>query len=340
MLNEVIRESLTVTCFVFIIMVIVDFVDVLSSQRFSYFLQGGRFRQYLLASFLGATPGCLGAFMAVSLYIHGRLSLGALTGCMVATSGDEAFVMLAKFPQMAIWLTIILFGLGILAGYIADIFFSKMQPLQVPCCEVKTFHPEERGPFLRYQSLKENFAQLTFHRFLLLFLIGFSLVLFISGRIGPPKWNWVRVTFTLLLFISLGISIFASEHYLEIHIWQHIIKKHLWRIFLWTFLALILIKWGLAHWQLAYFIKAHLAWVLIIAALVGIIPESGPHLIFVFLYAQGLIPFSVLLTSSIVQDGHGMLPMLSASLKDSLWVKIFNLLFGILIGGAVYLVGY
>ena len=48
-------------------------------------------------------------------------------------------------------------------------------------------------------------------------------------------------------------------------------------------------------------------WVLLTGALVGIIPESGPHLIFVMLYAQGLVPFSVLLTSSFVHDGHGML---------------------------------
>lgn len=49
-----------------------------------------------------------------------------------------------------------------------------------------------------------------------------------------------------------------------------------------------------------------------------IIPESGPHLIFVMMYAQGLVTFSVLFTTSFVQDGHGMLPLLSYSLKDSI----------------------
>ena len=33
-----------------------------------------------LASFLGSTPGCLGAFMNVSLYIHGTISFGAIVG--------------------------------------------------------------------------------------------------------------------------------------------------------------------------------------------------------------------------------------------------------------------
>jgi hypothetical protein len=80
-------------------------------------------------------------------------------------------------------------------------------------------------------------------------------------------------------------------------------------------------------------------WVLIVGAFLGIVPESGPHLIFVMMYAQGLIPFSVLLTTSIVQDGHGMLPLLAYSLKDSLLIKIFNLSYGLMIGGFLYAIG-
>jgi len=71
----------------------------------------------------------------------------------------------------------------------------------------------------------------------------------------------------------------------------------------------------------------------------GIIPESGPHMIFVMMYAAGLIPFSVLFVSSFVQDGHGMLPLFAVSLRDSLRVKAFNLGFGLAVGGILYLFG-
>jgi hypothetical protein len=54
-------------------------------------------------------------------------------------------------------------------------------------------------------------------------------------------------------------------------------------------------------------IQENLFLVLVIAILVGIIPESGPHLIFVTLFAQGTLPFAILLANSIVQDGHGTL---------------------------------
>jgi len=81
-------------------------------------------------------------------------------------------------------------------------------------------------------------------------------------------------------------------------------------------------------------------WVLLIAALMGIIPESGPHLVFVMMYAQGLIPFSVLLTTSFVQDGHGMLPLLSYSLKDSVLIKVFNLVFGLAVGSMFFVLNF
>ena len=78
---------------------------------------------------------------------------------------------------------------------------------------------------------------------------------------------------------------------------------------------------------------------LILSALIGLIPESGPHLIFVMLFANGLIPFSILFTSSVVQDGHGLLPMLSYSVKDSILVKAFNFVFGLSIGLILFFVG-
>jgi len=81
-------------------------------------------------------------------------------------------------------------------------------------------------------------------------------------------------------------------------------------------------------------------WIGLLAVFLAIIPESGPHMIFVMLYAKGMIPFSILLASSIVQDGHGMLPLLSYTIKDSILVKLFNLVFGIVIGLAFYLLGF
>jgi hypothetical protein len=129
-------------------------------------------------------------------------------------------------------------------------------------------------------------------------------------------------------------------HYVKVHVYGHIVKKHLWKTALWTFGALAIVELGLQYLHLEEFSSQYKIAFLFLGALVGLIPESGPHMLFVTLYAQGLIPFSVLLASSVVQDGHGMLPLLSFSLKDSLKIKLFNLGFGLTIGLLLFAVGH
>jgi len=79
-------------------------------------------------------------------------------------------------------------------------------------------------------------------------------------------------------------------------------------------------------------IQDNLYIVLFIAVLVGIIPESGPHLVFVTLFAQGTIPFAILLANSIVQDGHGTLPLLAVSGRAFVWLKVVNIVIGLVLG--------
>lgn len=109
---------------------------------------------------------------------------------------------------------------------------------------------------------------------------------------------------------------------------------------LWTFSALAVVEFGLQYLHLEQLTSQYKIVFLIVGALVGLLPESGPHLIFVTLFAQELIAFSVLLTSSIVQDGHEMLPMLSYLFKDSIILKAFNLVIGLTIGFIFYSIGF
>ena len=71
---------------------------------------------------------------------------------------------------------------------------------------------------------------------------------------------------------------------------------------------------------------------MILAVLIGIIPESGPHLVFVTLCAQGIIPFYILLVNSIVQDGHTALPLLAESKGAFLKAKVINMAIGLAVG--------
>ena len=71
---------------------------------------------------------------------------------------------------------------------------------------------------------------------------------------------------------------------------------------------------------------------MLLSAVVGVIPSSGPHLLFVSLFAKNLIPMGTLIVSSIVQDGHGMLPLLAFSRRDFFKVKGINLVIGLVVG--------
>jgi len=332
------KHALMITVFVFVMMTLVDYFNVLTKGRLSATMQGGRFRQYTVASFLGATPGCLGAFMNVSFYVHGLMSFGAIVGGMVATSGDEAFVMLAMFPGKAVLLFAVLFVLGIALAWVTDKIapILKIEPCQE--CQSSQSYSEDTCHCFDKEGLLNHFRKLSLARFVLIILLIVFLYSIAFGIIGSQAWDWKRVTFTVLLSLSLFIVVTVPEHYLEEHIWNHIAKEHLWRVLLWSFFAILILDVGFRYWNLEAFVKGHLVWVLLIACLTAVIPESGPHLIFAVMFARGFIPFSVILASSIVQDGHGMLPLLSYSVKDSIRIKLFNLAFGLSIGAILYLI--
>jgi hypothetical protein len=75
------------------------------------------------------------------------------------------------------------------------------------------------------------------------------------------------------------------------------------------------------------------------AVAIGVIPESGPHLVFVRMFDEGAVPASILVASSIVQDGHGMLPLLAESRKEFLRVKLVNVIVGLIVGATLLAVG-
>jgi len=340
MIDGILKHALMITVFVFVMMLIVDFLDMLSKKSLTRVMKGGTWRQYTVASFLGATPGCLGAFMDVSLYVHGLISFGALTGAMIATSGDEAFVMLATFPGTALLLFGLLFLVSVPFAWVADRIVRDTGYVSCEACVLHEYHAEEEIYRLNWKGLIENLTRVSAARHILLIALGFFAVAIFFGIAGPQSWDWQRVTLLILLFLALAAVFMVSDHYLKEHIWSHIIKNHVWRVFLWTFFALFVVHLGLKYWSLRSVISTNIPWMFLLGALVGIMPESGPHLVFVMLFAEGVIPFSVLFTSSFVQDGHGMLPLLSYTVKDSVLIKTLNLGFGLGVGMVLYGIGW
>jgi hypothetical protein len=160
-----------------------------------------------------------------------------------------------------------------------------------------------------------------------------------TGVLSGKAETWVKITLMIAFSFSLFIVITVPDHFLREHIWNHIVKVHLPRIFLWVFGILLFMHFVNLYIDVENWISGNLFAVLLIAVLIGIIPESGPHLVFVTLFAAGTIPFSILLASSISQDGHGMLPMLAESKKGFIAVKIVNMIYSLVVGGIGLLLG-
>ena len=133
--------------------------------------------------------------------------------------------------------------------------------------------------------------------------------------------DWIRIILIILFVAILIIVIVAEEHFLEEHLWQHVIKVHLPKIFFWTFGVILCLTILNNYVNIHDIIDSKPFIVLLIAILIGLIPQSGPHLIFLILFANGDLPLGIFLANCIVQDGHGALPLLAESRKAFLISK-------------------
>ncbi len=328
----VIKHSIMITSFVLMMMLFIEYINVQTRGEWQNRLKKNRFGQYSLAGLLGVMPGCLGAFTVVSLYSHRMVSFGALVAVMIATSGDESFVMLSMFPQTAIWINIILFFIAIIVAFIVDAIFKNKDYFREKLSHEFEIHGKESCHCFSKDSIYKQLRFITFPRAFLLILFSVFLLAIVSAILGGDIWNWKKITFVIGSIISLFIIVTVPDHFLEEHLYKHIIKEHLVRIFLWTFGALMFVHILENYLDINEWLQDNTTTLLVIATALGIIPESGPHMVFVTMYAQGLVPFAVLLASSISQDGHGSLPLLAVSTKVFIWLKVINVLVALVVG--------
>ena len=339
-LMEIFKHAIMITAFVMVMMLLVEYLTVQTSGRWSKPIERNRWLQLIFAVVLGALPGCLGVYVIVVLYAHRLVNFAALVAVMIATSGDEAFVMFAMIPDKALLVIGLTSGTALLTGGVLNLFPFGRGYMSLPENHLK-FHPGDDDctcfePSLIIPQLKK----ITFERAVLI-LVGLLFTLFlISGDIGPGTWNWKRIIFLAISLIELFIVVTVPDHFMSRHLWGHVIKKHFLKIFLWTFGAFLVIHVGLEFLHLEDWVRNNLVTILILALLVGIIPESGPHLIFLTLFATGSIPLSIFLANSIVQDGHGALPLLAESGRGFLKMKVVNLIVGALVGGLGLVFGF
>ncbi|GAB4286434.1 MAG: hypothetical protein Kow0068_12030 [Marinilabiliales bacterium] len=354
-------------------MLIIEFINVKSHGNWDKSIRKNRWLQVIIAAVFGIIPGCLGTYTIVSLYTHNIIGFGALVTAMISTFGDEAFIMFSLIPMDAVKITVVLFTIGIITGFIINFFIKKDKKFNATM-HMEIHEDEESCQCYNFADIKNHMKKISFSRSILLFGILIFMTYLIFGKElhkhndkieiqtvtqsqnidhhkheseqgihlheHETKWNWIRITYLLLTTIALVLIIIVPDHFLQDHLWGHIIKKHFLKIFLWTLGTFALISVFNQYINISEWISDNRLIILLIAILVGIIPESGPHLIFVSMFISGSIPLSILLANSAVQDGHGALPLLAESRKSFLYMKAINILVGLLIGLTGFWLGF
>ena len=355
-LTDVVGQIVVITFFVLSMIMVLEYLNVFSKGHVHSFMQRNNSLQILISAFLGVIPGCIGTYTAVSLYTHNVIGFGALIANLIATTGDEAFWMMSKMPDKALFIFVGLFALAVVVGYVTNIFVSKRSN---SCGQESHFvlHTTHDHHHSLHGNIIENLRHISAHRLILLVSIIVFIVLTLCGFLGEhhhhdgeteieaseEKFNFVVSIISMVLSaVTLFVIVRVPEHFLEDHIWHHVIGQHFWKILTWTSIALVLVfvvkeVCDIKTWVEQFSEGSVYVFCMVAAILIGLIPESGPHAVFIMLYCTGVMPLGALLANCIVQDGHGAIPLFAESKKDFFIVKGIKVVLAAAVGAAFWM---
>lgn len=338
---DVLKGAVLISGLITIMMMMIECLNIESKGKFFEGIRSSKVGGVLVGALLGVIPGCMGGFAAVSLHTHGLLSFGALIAMMVATCGDESFLMLATIPQQSVKIFALLFALAVVAGILTDLFVHKNDTMH--CTQSYEFHHEDEH--VHHEGRHAGWKRIAMAVGVTLFITALA-----TGLLGEEEAEettglnllseeWMNLMFAALSVVVLGVIIFASDHFVEDHLWHHIVARHLPRTFAWTFGILAVIGVGLNYFDISGWISDNTVLMILLATAVGIIPQSGPHMIFITLFAAGIVPMPVLLASCVSQNGHACLPLIAESKKSFVKAKAINCVLALAVGFAAMMIG-
>ncbi len=308
--------------------------------------------QVPIAAFLGMLPGCGGAIVVVTQFVHGKISFGALVAVLISTMGDASFLLIATEPQTAALVLGVSTLSGIIFGYALDKFhgtdFLKPEPnddtAQAPStCRIQ----------------KGNIPQLLNWSWRLLLLPGLILGLLaafqvdIDGLFGP--WSqyqpatWLGFTgaiVSLLLWINqppgYSWAVNSSDKNTTGGRLLDMVANET------SFVTAWVITGFLCFELLVYFTGLDLKdlfeslglMTIALAILIGFIPGCGPQIITTTLYLQGLVPLSAQLANAISNDGDALFPALALAPRASLYATLYSAIPAVLVGYMAFGLGF
>ena len=329
--GEMVRSTLAdaylqVSVFVGFTLFIFIGLDALTKFNISYILDKTKKYHVVMASLLGALPGCGGAIVVVTQYIQGRISFGSLVAVLTATMGDAAFLLLAAEPLTGLFI----FGLGAFVGIISGYIVDQIHGVNYLQGNSKIK--------IEFEKISKNFVSKFNIFWTLIFIPGFVVGLFVAFQQDVDQ----------LLAIPDGLSIVysigAAGAILCIFMWSlnplsdfqcstDRSRNLLSRVvdttnFVTTWVICGFLTFEIfmyfTEYNLKTFFEIWLPFVPLMAVLFGFLPGCGPQIVVTTFYLNGFIPLSAEIGNAISNDGDALFPAIALTPKAAIIATLYS----------------
>ena len=329
--GEMVRSTLVdaylqVSVFVGFTLFIFIGMDALTRFNISYILDITKKYHVVMASLLGALPGCGGAIVVVTQYIQGRISFGSLVAVLTATMGDAAFLLLAAEPLTGLFI----FGLGAFVGIISGYIVDQIHGVNYLQGDSKIK--------VEFEKVLKNFVSKFNIFWLLIFIPGFVIGLFVAFQQDVDQ----------LLAIPDGLSIVysigAAGAILCIFMWSlnplsdfqcstDRSRNLLSRVvdttnFVTTWVICGFLTFEIfmyfTEYNLKTFFEIWLPFVPLMAIFMGFLPGCGPQIVVTTFYLNGIIPLSAEIGNAISNDGDALFPAIALAPKAAIIATLYS----------------
>lgn len=119
-----IKHTLHITLFIFIITLIINTIFTLLGDNYlSKILLNNSILSPFITSLIGLIPNCAASVILTELYLNSTISLGALIGGLLTSSGSSLLVLIKnnKNQKENLSIILLLYTLGVLSGIIIEL---------------------------------------------------------------------------------------------------------------------------------------------------------------------------------------------------------------------------
>lgn len=123
-LLSAIKHTLHITLFIFIITLIINTIfTILGDNYLSKILLNNSILSPFITSLIGLIPNCAASVILTELYLNSTISLGALIGGLLTSSGSSLLVLIKnnKNKKENLSIILLLYALGVLSGIIIEL---------------------------------------------------------------------------------------------------------------------------------------------------------------------------------------------------------------------------